>query len=149
MTPDPRDPLDPLLCPKVVFRSKRSSISHPKASFLGEKKPLRARGRSLRACISKKRVFWGEKSPCGHVGDLSGLVFQKSEFSVKIHGHREPKGRTRALGPLGPKGPWAHGPLGPPVAMYFHKRRRRFSIFWGLILDQKTLGKSWSHKSTF
>ena len=36
-------------------------------------------------------------------------------FYVKIHGHRGAKGRAQALGPLGPKGPWAHGPgpMGP------------------------------------
>jgi len=45
-------------------------------------------------------------------------------FLVKIHGHRGPKRRARALGRLGSKlGPMGPGPaLGPPVAMYFHKK---------------------------
>ena len=39
------------------------------------------------------------------------VLYEISAFLVKIHGHR------------GPKGP----ALGPPVAMYFHKKRRCFT----------------------
>ena len=47
----PADPLDPLACPKVGFRSKRSSKSRVK-------KPLRA-------CYQEIWTFWDKKKPAG------------------------------------------------------------------------------------
>ena len=71
----------------MFLKHTKQTIFLKKVLFLRGKKPLRARGWSLPACILyfflKRCYFWGKKSPCGHAGGHSQLVFCK--ISCKNH----------------------------------------------------------------
>ncbi len=76
----------------VFLKHTKQTIFLKKVLFLRKKKPLRARGWSLQACILyfflKRCYFWGKKSPCGHAGGHSKLVFCKICYKSVIVGKK-------------------------------------------------------------